>query len=436
MRRRQPPRRVWKGLFLSVAGLIAVAASAGWFQLFAGSQAFVDFLSRRIGEATGTVVRMQPLRWEGTSARCPAIALQGTGTSRIRSLDATDVSARWDWRALGRGLWRIEAVSVDTLDVVLQSPPPSTPAVKSSAAPSRIEWTGMEVRRANLAFESHRLSQSRLDLVPVSGGFDVKARGGILHMTGLPTLEVLEGTVRQRGVDFELSNARFRSLQGGQLEASGRTGRASRLDVSWAGIPTESLPVQEIDGWLDGNVSGSATRSADGHWQGRFEVAGGSLRRVAVLDQVAAFLDDPALRNPRLKEFRGSFDVQNERTLLTALALESDGLVRIEGTLTIHRGGAIEGDLHVGVPDSLLRHFPGAREEVFSTAWNGWNWAPLSLGGTLENPTENLSNRLATAVAKGVIMKHGGRILEQVAPPGAADAVRGVLESLLPSFGQ
>lgn len=414
---------------------MAVAASAGWLQLFGGSQAFVDFLSRRIGEATGTVVRMQPLRWEGALVRCASIELQGLDTARIRSLDAGGVSARWDWKALARGLWRIEAVSVETLDLVLQSPPANTPAGKTSAAPSRIEWTGMEVHRANLVFESQSLSQSRLDLVPVSGGFDVKASGGILRMPGLPPLEVLEGTVRQRGADFELANARFHSLQGGRLEASGRSGSASRLDVSWAGVPTKSLPVAEIDGWLDGKVSGSATRSSDGHWQGRFQVTEGSLRHVAVLDQVASFLDDPALRNPRLKEFRGSFDVQNARTILTDLSLESDGLVRIEGALTIHRGGAIAGDLQVGVPESLLRHFPGAREEVFSTAWNGWNWAPLALGGTLDHPTENLSSRLAAAVAKGVLMKHGTRIIEQVAPPGAADAVRGFLESLLPSLG-
>jgi hypothetical protein len=379
---------------------------------------------------------MQPLRWQGASAFCPSIALQGTGSARIRTLEAEGVSARWDWRALGRGRCRIESLSVDKLELDLHTPKPSSTAEVPSRTPSRIEWTGMEVRRANLVFESHSLSGSRLDLVPAAGGFDVKARGGILRMPGLPPLEVLEGMVRQRGADFELAYARFRSLQGGELEASGRTGRASRLDVSWMAVPAESLPVAEIDSWLQGKVSGSATRSANGRWQGRFEVAEGALRRVAVLDQVASFFDDPALRNPRLKEFSGSFDIHNQRTILTALALESAGLVRIEGSLTIHRGGAIEGDLQVGVPDGLLRLLPGAREEVFSTAWNGWNWAPLTLGGTLENPTENLSTRLAAAVAKGVLMKHGTRLIEQIAPPGAADAVRGVLESLLPSLGQ
>jgi len=63
-------------------------------------------------------------------------------------------------------------------------------------------------------------------------------------------------------------------------------------------------------------------------------------------------------------------------------------------------------------------------------ARNGYVWTDLTVGGTLDHPTENLSARLAGAMGSAVIEKGTGLIKDT--PAAAVEGVKGVLDVLRP----
>ncbi|MEX1118416.1 MAG: hypothetical protein WEB60_06430, partial [Terrimicrobiaceae bacterium] len=88
------------------------------------------------------------------------------------------------------------------------------------------------------------------------------------------------------------------------------------------------------------------------------------------------------------------------------------------------------GTFRVGVSPQVLQWVPGSREKVFTENRDGYVWTDLLVGGTLAEPTENLSERLAVAMGEQVI-DQGTQILRDV-PAGAKEGVKGVLDALTP----
>jgi hypothetical protein len=88
----------------------------------------------------------------------------------------------------------------------------------------------------------------------------------------------------------------------------------------------------------------------------------------------------------------------------------------------------------LGVAAELLRPLPGAREKVFTESRDGFVWTPVSLGGTLDSPEENLSARLATA-AGDQVLEAVQPILEAV-PGGAGEAVGETINTLFDMLGR
>jgi hypothetical protein len=131
-----------------------------------------------------------------------------------------------------------------------------------------------------------------------------------------------------------------------------------------------------------------------------------------------------------LQEVSGDFTYERGILQIRNFSAESKGLLRIEGVATIGQRGELEGRFQLGVTAQTLQWLPGSRERVFTNSRNGYVWTELSVGGTLEKPTENLSARLATAMGTEVIEKGAGLIKET--PAAAVEGVKGVLDILRP----
>jgi hypothetical protein len=71
-------------------------------------------------------------------------------------------------------------------------------------------------------------------------------------------------------------------------------------------------------------------------------------------------------------------------------------LIRLEGDFSI-KGKAIDGLFRLGLVPGTLASIPGAERDVFLPGERGLLWAPIRITGTLDDPKEDLTDRLMMA---------------------------------------
>jgi hypothetical protein len=232
-----------------------------------------------------------------------------------------------------------------------------------------------------------------------------------------------------------LTEAGGNFTQGGSIRSSGTFAGESSLEVEWSGLPTEAiLP----DGWHQ-RVSGVLQGDAQFNWQqgvqppslkGRVRLTDGRLKEIALLDRIATFTSSPQFRRMPIQEASADVLKVSEDWQLTNVLIESKGLMRATGNLRIRSDRAMEGTFELGVAPQVLQWIPGSRERVFTRNESGYVWTTVQVGGSLDDPREDLSTRLALA-AKNEVIETGAQILGtpvEVIREGAD----GVLDALAP----
>jgi hypothetical protein len=87
----------------------------------------------------------------------------------------------------------------------------------------------------------------------------------------------------------------------------------------------------------------------------------------------------------------------NHNFLLTNLDAVHGNAVRAMGTVEV-KGDQLQGVLQVGLKPELLDWVPGSLEAVFTEQREGLNWTVVHLSGTVQDPKEDLSRRILSAV--------------------------------------
>jgi hypothetical protein len=128
-----------------------------------------------------------------------------------------------------------------------------------------------------------------------------------------------------------------------------------------------------------------------------------------MLDALAAYADTRRFRILTLNEAHTEWRWKKGELALTNLVLASEGLVRIEGGITL-RGRELDGVFRLGLAPGTLSTIPGAETDVFAPGERGLMWTTLRITGSLEDPKEDLTNRLIAAA--------GLRMFEQLPESG------------------
>jgi len=177
-------------------------------------------------------------------------------------------------------------------------------------------------------------------------------------------------------------NTRLYSLNGGISNVKCE----EAFDETWSrrasGIMESSLSLD--------NTSGKPVAS------GHAELHRGVLTALPVLDTLAAYADTRRFRTINLSE--ASTDWRWERGLLSFrnIRLGSEALLQLDGSLDI-RDGNLDGRFLLGIAPGVLSSIPGAETDVFLPGERGLLWTPLHITGTLDNPEEDLTDRLIDA---------------------------------------
>ena len=445
-------------LWISLASVLVLAvlgalAASLLISRFLRSEAFRKLMGAKTGEALYSEASFSPLSWSGSSMFVDSLQATGLEGSVVQSLRADQVRADVNWRAIFAGAWRVDQIQVVSFDatfrpgaivrkesVDVSRPPP--PGGIASWLPTRFEVGELNIGRARLHFRSQRgleiasLRDTALDIYPAGAGWAIDGKGGLLSVSKLPSLNVVSFRSRTQGDNFFLTNGEFRLGETGKISASGEFGDNSKLRVEWSQVDVDPFLHEPWRSRLSGTIAGTASIEwpesgiAGGKAVGNFRLTDGVAENIEMLEQVATFTGAPQFRRMPLQELSGNYEWTRSILKISNLVAESKGLLRLEGACTIAEAGQLNGSLRVGVTPQTLQWLPGSRERVFTVAQNGYVWTDVRIGGSLQNPQEDLSSRLAAAVRDETIYQ-GRRLIEDI-PSAAKDGAEGVINSLVP----
>lgn len=435
-------------VFLITAGLLLALAAAAligtslWIGSYVRSEAFRTLIADATGKAFDAKAAYEPLRWTGASVFAESAKLSGRPGSALKELNASQLRAEVNWRAAFSGAWRVDELTISRLEGEWIPDPVKSPAAKdipnfsSSPAgiaallPRRFELGVLNISAASLAFGGIQVTDSALTIKPDGSGWLFQGSGGKLRLPWQPELSITSFRAREQGGDYFLTEGKLRLGENGKITASGEFSGTRKVQFAWDGVKTSDVVTGEWRHRLDGTLSGTATMTFPGPTTGTFRLQDGRLENIALLATVADFTGNPAFRRMPLQGISGDFTYDKGVLQIRNFTAESKGLLRLEGAATLGQRGELAGRFQIGVTAQSLQWLPGSRERVFTYSRDGYVWTDLVLGGTVENPTENLSSRLATAMGSAVIEQGAGLLKDT--PGTAVEGVKSVLDILKP----
>jgi hypothetical protein len=182
------------------------------------------------------------------------------------------------------------------------------------------------------------------------------------------------------------------------------SGHLARLDLRNILTPDWN---QKLSGVLEGDYEASAAPPSDILLKGSLILKNGVVQGLPVLERVSDFTHTDRFRRVVLDEATWNIERLGNTTKITNLILQSNGLMRVEGGMTI-KNRNLEGTFLVGVSPETLRWMPGAQAHVFTephpSGSPGFVWTHVRLAGNLDRGlSEDLSNRLLAAMGRSLI---------------------------------
>ncbi len=438
-RRNNASRNPWLGK-AAVGGLVlAVLALAGAYasmRSFLHSDAFRKLLSTQAGKVAGVDGEFSAFRWQGLAVSTESF--DATGSGLVSAIRAAGLSSEVGLGGVRRGVWEIQSSSLRRLDVTLDlvkrgSERADRPQASDTSSAKREKAAGWFPRKAEL----QNIDVAELTLQALSeqgsvgasgmkihaeragphGAYRADVTGGTIHLPikFLPELRLDRLHLRYQNDQVFLTESSFGAWKKARISATGewdtRTRRFSAegeatdikcdevLSEDWA----KRLTGDVVTTFLINNQSGQL--QADGELTLRQAV----VTALPVLDALAAYADTRRFRVLTLDDARTKWHWKKGEILLTDLVLSSDGLVRLEGSLSI-RGQQLEGVFRLGLAPGTLATIPGAETDVFSPGERGLLWTPLRITGDLSDPKEDLTDRLIAAA--------GLRMFDQIPESG------------------
>ncbi len=174
--------------------------------------------------------------------------------SIVQGLQADQIRAEVNWRAIWEGAWRVERIDVVSFEGTLRPGSPDgegTDADDSKSAPTRglasflpqrFELGELNIAQARVGFrgkdgqEALAMQNSALQVRPEGNGWAIDGNGGTLTIPSRPALSITSFGSRIQGATFFLTESNFRLGDAGKITASGEFASDSKLRV-----PTRTL---------------------------------------------------------------------------------------------------------------------------------------------------------------------------------------------------
>jgi hypothetical protein len=432
---------------LLVLGVVVLGGGYAAVRGYLHSEEFRKFLSAEAGKVAGVTGEFSPFRWQGLAVDTEGF--KATGNGLVTSVTADGLHTEVGLGGLKRGVWEIKGTNVRRLEVSVDArkrvdeetiAKEERKSEKRSSRPgwlpSDAELQGMEVKHLSVKsiLDEGIVTATGMRVTAEQAGAKDAYRAEISNGTIVlpfklvPELRLDHIRARYQDRQVFISDARMEAWESGLIEATGEWDtRSSRysLEGNAKGIQTEDLLGPDWAKRLTGDVVSDFTfenPTGSPQARGKLTINNAVLTALPILDSLAAYADTRRFRVLTLNEAQTDWQWRKGELSLSNLILSSEGLVRLEGNLII-RGRELDGIFRLGLAPGTLSRIPGAETDVFLSGERGLLWAPLRITGTLDDPKEDLTDRLMAAA--------GMRMFDMIPETGekVIKFTRNVLES-------
>lgn len=420
----------WVWRTLPILALLVILAGFGLYskmQAYLRSDEFRVFVGNSVGKVMNSKAEFSVFEWEGLDVSTEAFRAESSHL--MRKMEADGLQARLSLDGVRDGVWQISDLRVSHLNVdlstvsspkamgagsVVSEPEQSSSDVKGSSSgffanllPDRAELISAQIMRMNLNLKTSSGGliatdmAMRVDGGSSAGSYDLHLSDGMIKSPwfGSP-LDLVSARGKYQHGRLFITELRSKVYDRGLLTLDGELeGRDFGFFGTLKDVRCEEVLPEDWQKQLIGNVE-TQFRIQSGKngavTNGKLEIKQGVLTALPVLDTIAAYANSRRFRRLNLSEATLNYKRKGKRLELTDIVLASEGLVRVEGDLTIV-DRKLDGRFMVGVMPGTLTHIPGAETKVFVRGKKGLLWSTLRITGTLDNPQEDLSGRMIAA---------------------------------------
>jgi len=485
-RRKSSSSKRWLIALGTIAVLLAAAvfSFSVWLDGYLKSDSFRRWISAAISSQLKADASLNGISWRGSSAFVESFSASGSADAPFHSLSAADIRADINAGAIWDRTWHVEGVKVARASINFSklpdqpTPPPQPPETPASSSgflssliPNRVLLGPVRIDQFGFDWKSDSASASArniaLEIKPSDDqGFVLaKGAGGTLSSSALKNLPL---DITDFDASWQEGEIRLDSFHATTADDASITGEASvRLNQNAPVLDARGsladLQLAKIipDDWLK-RVKGTASASVQisGNpqdpdrllWRGNAAIKDGLLEGLPILQIIARKTRNEGFVRLVIKDTRTRFTrTSSGDWILEGLLMDAPGLLRLKGNASISASSQLSGNLLLGIVPGTLRYLAGAEQQVFlpidranlpasdrallGPEDSALLWTRLVLGGSLSNPTEDLSDRLALAWFNATVdevlnMSMEGAIkAADVASKAASTAASKVLEN-------
>lgn len=417
----------WRAVFLALLAVLLLLAGATYLLRGRLADQWIQArLAKRLSGALGAQVEVQGVEWRSGVLRARSLRIAG-GELPFEQLEARGIKAAAGWDALLEPADAPLHVQADEADIVWRDRP--APAGQASTAPP----VDILVNRLNFRHRDATewsIEESSVRALNRDGKWSFSGQGGSLTLPERGRLAIGRFSADHADGRWRIGSFALQDSRGGAVAGSA----AQDAGGSWSG----EFSWQDIDiapflpGTANQHIEGAANGDGvlrDGTLTGKMKLTRATTKAVGLFVKLAGLIDHEDWSTVPWRIFQFDFTRQADgRFDFSDLqALSPKGVaVRGEGHYAADEIGA---DLQFGVRREGRPYLAALMPVLFSHERDGYLWTTVKVGGTPGAPKENLSARVAEALA---VVPATGVIDSAVeAPAAAGEAAEDLLRSLL-----
>lgn len=362
------------------------------------------------------------------------------GVKAMRKLDATGISAKFNLWGVFLRRWQLDYVHIKkgAVEVQVYEPKPDNKPPRPWYAiflPERVHLGEVTCDEADITWRMQGkpggIFDTRVRILPYGRDFEYFAEGGTFRSGGLaPDLEMRKVHMVITKKILELYELRLAPKENGEGEIliKGEMGMREDKHVNMAlqfhGVPIAPWLPKDLGGQVKGMAKGRVVWKGDDQsldassGDGEFVLSGGRLSELPVLEFLASAAAKKGLKEITLSRCEVKFHWKYPHFEISSVDIEAEEKVAIRGSISLH-GQKLDGTLDLGLGPEYLEWLPKAREQIFTREKDGMLWTKVKLSGSLREPQDDLTPRLAEALkrdpaaAAGLLLRSTGEWIEQ-----------------------
>lgn len=441
------------GSCLAVAALLLLVSAPTLVTRFIRSylqkEAFRQQAEAAVSAATGGEASLSPLVWSDDTATASELEVHN---AHGWDVNATGAHAALNFGTIRAGVWSIENVGADELSLHAKpasrhqktvstqdnevshfAPSSAVPSFLRSYIPSKVNVSTAEVERFSLEKDGWSINDSHLSTGSWTSGrttLQAKLSGGTVHMPiKLPEQPApLETNLEQASLKFspsqlQLFESRLRWKQSAKATVRGTLKTDSgewEVKSQITDVPLSEFLNSEwksrLTGQMRGDVQANGAKNQAAQWTAELVLEDGSLQGLPILSTLASYTRMERFKRLTFDTFQATVQPKGDALVISKIVIQSNGLLRIEGTLTL-LNDSLDGHFLLGVTSEALQWIPGAQNRIFTgsnaQAPSGFHWTQVRVGGTKQAPQEDLSARLLGGAGMALVFDTPGKILDQ-----------------------